>query len=98
MNDPIDPSDAAALRAAWDQLIAQLQNARDALDQPALHPPPPTARGLAEGYRYLLGFLYGSIQRAIGPTPRHPHFVRAIQPINRSTIDNADAVYLCAPI
>ncbi|MBK6286074.1 MAG: hypothetical protein IPJ33_12730 [Gammaproteobacteria bacterium] len=89
---------AAELRAAWDDLIARLQEARNAIDDPALYPPPPSERVLAEGYRYVLGFLYGSIQRVLGPSVEHPLFQRAIQPLNRSTIDNADAVYLCAPI
>lgn len=98
MNENENHLDVQRLRAGWDALIEQLQRARDALDQPALHPPPPQARGLAEGYRYLLGTVYGAIQRGIGPTPEHPYFLRAIQPLNRSTIDNADAIYLCAPI
>jgi len=89
---------AAVLRAAWDQMIEALQKARDAIDDPALHAPPPSERNLAEGYRYVLGFLHGSIQRAIGPTPEFPYFLRAIQPLNKSTIDNADAIYLSTPI
>ena len=81
-----------------DGMIAQLQDARDAIDDPKLWPPPATPRNLAEGYRYVLGFLYGSISRCLGPTPEFPYFVRAIQPLNRSTIDNCDALYLMAPI
>jgi hypothetical protein len=52
------------LRAAWDDLIAELQRARDAIDQPELMPAPPTDRNLAEGYRYLAGFLHSAIERA----------------------------------
>lgn len=89
---------ARQLKASWDKLIAQLEEARDAIDDPKLWPPPATARNLAEGYRYVLGFLYGSLARCLGPTPEFPYFVRAIQPLNRSTIDNADAIYLAAPI
>ena len=85
------------LRAAWDELLAKLAAARDALDDPALRPPPASERNLAEGYRYLLGFVYGTIGRALGD-PAFPVFRRAIEPLNKSTIDNADAVYLCAPI
>ena len=101
---PFPPPDAATLAAAkqlrtsWDTLIAQLQEARDAIDDPKLWPPPATPRNLAEGYRYVLGFLYGSIARGLGPTQEFPSFVRCIQPLNRSTIDNADAIYLAAPI
>jgi hypothetical protein len=91
-------SDAAgALRAAWNELIAGLEAAREAIDDPKLHAPPPSDRVLAEGYRYLLGFVYGSIGRALAD-PQFPHFRRAIEPTDKSTIDNADAVYLYAPI
>jgi hypothetical protein len=85
------------LRAAWDALLAQLAAARDGIDDPALHPPPPSDRNLAEGYRYLLGFLHGAIGRALND-PLFPTFRRAIEPLDKATIDNADAVYLYAPI
>jgi hypothetical protein len=88
---------AAELRAAWDALIEQLGAAREAIDDPKRHPPPPTDRNLAEGYRYLLGFLYGAIGRALDD-PYYPTFHRAIEPLDLATIDNADAVYLYAPI
>jgi hypothetical protein len=88
---------AAELRAAWSALLARLEAAREAIDDPKLHAPPPSARTLAEGYRYLLGFVYGAIGRALDD-PLFPHFRRAIEPTDKSTIDNADAVYLYAPI
>jgi hypothetical protein len=93
------PDSAASkdLRAAWNELIARLEAARDAIDDPKLYPPPPTDRNLAEGYRYLLGFLYGGIGRALDD-PHFPTFRRAIEPMDKATIDNADAVYLYAPI
>ena len=93
------PDDGARkeLRAAWNELIARLEAARDAIDDPKLYPPPPTDRNLAEGYRYLLGFLYGGIGRALDD-PYFPTFRRAIEPMDKATIDNADAVYLYAPI
>ncbi len=86
-----------SLRGAFDEMIANLQSARDALDTPALYPAPATERNLSEGYRYLLGFLMGSIERSLAD-PLYPRFRRAIQPTNRSTIDNSDAVYLAAEI
>jgi hypothetical protein len=88
---------SAELRAAWNELIAQLSGGRDAVDDPKLYPPPPSDRNLAEGYRYLLGFLYGAIGRALDD-PMFPTFRRAIEPMDKATIDNADAVYLYAPI
>lgn len=81
------------LRGAFDEMIENLQAARDALDTPELYPAPATERNLAEGYRYMLGFLLGSIERSLGD-PLYPRFRRSIQPMNRSTIDNSDAVYL----
>ena len=85
------------LRDAFDRMIDNLQQARDAIDTPALYPAPATARNLAEGYRYVLGFLLGSIERSLAD-PLYPRFRRSIQPMNRSTIDNSDAVYLGAEI
>ena len=85
------------LRAAFDQMIDQLQAARNAIDTPELYPAPADERNLAEGYRYLIGFLLGGIERALSD-PLYPRFMRAIQPMNRATIDNADAVYLYTEI
>lgn len=88
----------AALRAAWTEMIDALNRARDYVDSPALHAPPPTEQGLAEGHRYLLGFLFSSIERACLEDPDFPYFRRAIQPQDKATIDNADALYLSARI
>ena len=76
----------AELRAAWEALIEQLVAARDAIDDPSLFAPPPTDRNLAEGYRYLLGFVYGTIGRVLGD-PLFPAFRRAIEPLAKSTIE-----------
>src|ERR1043165_6370600 len=86
------------LRAAWDDLLAGLARARDAVDDPAFHPPPSPPRVLAEGYRYLRGWAHGAFERAFHTDPRRPVFRRAISPIAKSTIDNADALYLNAEI
>jgi hypothetical protein len=88
----------AALRAAWDALLGELARARDAIDDPALHPAPPNERNLAEGYRYLLGLVGQSIERAFFEDPAHPYFRQAIHLRAKSTIDNADAIYFCAAI
>ena len=55
---------ATLLRGAWDALFTDLARARDAIEDPELYAPPPDDRLLAEGYRYLLGYLYGAIERA----------------------------------
>ena len=88
---------ATLLRGAWDALFADLARARDAIEDPELYAPPPDDRLLAEGYRYLLGYLYGAIERA-SIDPRFTFLRRAIQPLDKATIDNADAIYLHAPI
>lgn len=93
------PHDAAKdLRAAWDELIAELERARDAIDQPDLMPAPPGDRNLAEGYRYLAGFVHSAVERAFHHDPRFPHFRNALSVLNKATIDNADAIYFFAPI
>ena len=89
---------SAGLRAAFDDLIASLKRARDAVESPDLHAPPPSERGLAEGYRYLLGYTFSAIERAFFENPGFPYFRRAIQPVDKATIDNADALYLSAAI
>ncbi len=86
------------LRAAWDDLMASLERARDAIDQPDLMPPPRSARNLAEGYRYLLGYVHSAIERSFHEDPVRPHFRNALSIINRATIDNADAIYFFAAL
>ncbi len=88
----------AELRAAWDDLIAELQRARDAIDDPTLYPPPASDRNLAEGYRYLMTLLYCGIERGFFEDPKFPYVRRAIQAISKATIDNADAIYFSMPI
>ncbi len=97
-NDTNDTKTRDELRAAWDAMIAQLEIARDAIDDPALMPAPPNARNLAEGYRYLMGFLHSSIERGFFEDPDFPVFRNALQLINKGTIENADAVYFMAPL
>ena len=87
-----------ALREAWDEMIQALQDARDAIDQPALMPPPATDRNLAEGYRYLMGFMHAAVERAFHSDPQRPQFRNTLSIITRGTIDNADAIYFYAPI
>ena len=86
------------LRAAWDELIANLQAARDAIDDPALHAPPPSRTAISPRAIAICSVRStATIGRVLGD-PLFPVFRRAIEPLAKSTIDNADAVYLCAPI
>ena len=89
---------AKELRAAWDDMIASLERARDAIDQPELMPPPQSERDLAEGDRYLMGYLHSAIDRSFHEDPDGPAFRNALSIINRGTIDNADAIYFYAPL
>jgi hypothetical protein len=79
-------------------MIEDLQRARDAIDQPELMPVPPDPRNLAEGYRYLMGFVHNAIERAFHEDPARPVFRNVLSIFNRATIDNADAIYFHAPI
>jgi len=94
-----DSSEAQkALKASWDEMIANLELARDGIDQPHLMPAPKSERNLAEGYRYLMGFVHSAVERAFHEDPVRPHFRNALSIITRSTIDNADAIYFFAPV
>ena len=86
------------LRAAFDDLIQSLQEARDTIDDPAYFPPAATPRVLAEGYRYLTGFVHHGIERSFHEDPDFPAFRNALSIFNKSTIENSDAVYFYAPI
>ena len=88
----------ANLRQAWESFMAELSRARDAIDDPNLLPAPANDRNLAEGYRYLLGYLHSGIERAFFSDTQFPIFRHAIQPINKATIDNADAIYFLTAV
>ncbi|MBW2724827.1 MAG: hypothetical protein JRE71_10600 [Deltaproteobacteria bacterium] len=86
------------LRSAWDDMLESLTRARDAIDQPELMPAPQNERNLAEGYRYLIGYLHTAIERAFHEDPVRPAMRNALSIFNRATIDNSDAIYFYAPI
>ncbi|MBW2288006.1 MAG: hypothetical protein JRG80_06345 [Deltaproteobacteria bacterium] len=88
----------AALRAAWDEMLEDLARARDAIDQPERMPAPASDRNLAEGYRYLMGYVHGAVERAFFEDPHFPFVRNVLQLVNKATIDNADAIYFAAPI
>ena len=100
MTELDDPTREARdeLRAAFDDLIRELQEARDTIDDPKYFPPAPDPRVLAEGYRYLAGFVHHGIERAFHEDPEFPAFRNALSIFNKSTIENADAIYFYAPI
>jgi hypothetical protein len=88
----------AQLRAAWDEMLEDLARARDAIDLPERMPAPASDRNLAEGYRYLMGYLHGAVERAFFEDPRFPFVRSVLQLVNKATIDNADAIYFAAAI
>jgi hypothetical protein len=90
--------DKAELRSAWDDLITQLQDARDIIDSPDRLAPEPSSRVLAEGYRYLAGFVHHGIERTFHSDPEFPAFRNALSMFNKSTIENSDAIYFYAAI
>lgn len=97
-NDAKVEESRAELRAAWDDLIADMQLARDVIDDPKYLGPPPTERVLAEGYRYLTGFIHHGIERSFHEDPNFPAFRNALSVFNKSTIENSDAIYFYSPI
>jgi len=96
--EEFSPETSKLLRDAFEGLLEQIQTAREAIDNPALFVPPASDRNLAEGYRYLLGYVYASFERSFFENPEFPYFRRAIPPISKSTLDNADNLYLSARI
>ena len=86
------------LRDAFDQLIEKLQAARNIIDSPDHFAPAATNRVLAEGYRYLAGYMHHGIERAFHEDRDFPSFRNALSIFNKATIDNADAIYFYAPI
>ncbi|MBW2295268.1 MAG: hypothetical protein JRG94_23610, partial [Deltaproteobacteria bacterium] len=84
--------------SAWDGMLESLTRARDAIDHPELMPAPHNERNLAEGYRYLIGYLHTAIERAFHEDPVRPAMRNALSIFNRATIDNSDAIYFYAPI
>ncbi len=96
----LDDTDGAKqqLREAFDGMMKSLEAARDIIDSPDQFAPPATQRVLAEGYRYLAGYLHHGIERAFYEDPDFPAFRNALSVFNKATIDNADAIYFYAPI
>lgn len=94
----IDNTAKLDLQTAFKGMLTELEKAREAIDDPALKPPPATARNLAEGYRYLSGYLFAASERAFTEDADFPYFRRAIQTHNKSTWDNSDNLYLSAAI
>ncbi len=90
--------DKQLLRSAWDELIGELETARDTIDNAEFFPPQSTSRVLAEGYRYLSGFVHHGVERAFHEDPDFPAFRNALSIFNKSTIENSDAIYFYAPI
>ena len=86
------------LRAAWDDMFSSLASARDAIDHAELMPAPMNERNLAEGYRYLIGFLHNAIERSFHSDKTRPAIRNVLSIFNRATIDNADAIYFSAAI
>ena len=98
MSKTTDDSALRELKSAFEEMLGRIAAGRDAIDQPSLKPPPPTDRNLAEGYRYLMGYLAAGVERSFAEDPHFPYFRRAMPVHNKSTWDNADNLYLSAAI
>lgn len=89
---------AQRLERSWRVFGKGLQEAQRSLVDPQYVPPPPTARTLAEGYRYLLGHLERMIQLEMRQHPRYPEFHRSMDMLRKWTGENPDTMYLKARI
>ena len=87
-----------ALTRGWIDFLTGLNDARSTIEDPALFPPAPTDRNLAEGYRYLLGHLARIIEAETQGHPDFPYFQRYVRMLSKWTIDNPDTMYLSSPI
>ncbi len=86
------------LDRAWDHLMEQLSQARAAMKDPACFPPPAGDRSNAEGYRYMLGHLHRLIETEVQQDPEFPYIQHHPSLTGKYTIDNADCLYLFAPL
>ena len=87
-NDPKVGAAQKELRSAFDDLIADLQAARDTIDDPQFFPPAATERVLAEGYRYLAGFVHHGIERAFHEDPDFPAASREFNESSRTWLQS----------
>ena len=98
-NEPAEPRGSESiLQGGWNEFTAELEDAREALDNPLAFPPSSTDRNLAEGYRYLLGHLVRIIEAELQQHPDFPYFQRGVRMLSKWTIDNPDTMYLLASI
>lgn len=88
----------AELRFAWSSMMDDLHAARAMLESPQFFPAPYGDRNLAEGYRYLLGQMHRLLEVEAMQNTAHPYLMRFPSNFTRYGLDNADALYLYAPI
>ena len=86
------------LEEGWHAFISGLEQAQDNLTALTALAPPTTERNLSDGYRYLMGHLVRVANYELNNNPLAPRFQRAVSFLSKWTGDNADAVYLIAPI
>lgn len=89
---------AARLQQSWRVFSNGVQEAQRSLVDPQYFPPPPSARTLAEGYRYMLGHLDRLIELEMRQDPRFPEFHRSMDMLRKWTGENPDNLYLKALI
>ena len=75
-----------------------MAEAEQALLAPENHPPEPTSRVLADGYRYMLAHINREIEMNLRNDPRFPEFFRSMDMLRKWTGENPDTMYLKAPI
>jgi hypothetical protein len=88
----------ADLDSAWDDFLGELKAARAEMQDSKNFVPPRTDRNNAEGYRYMLGHIYRMIESEVQQDSDFPYFQQHPNIISKYTIENADCLYLYAPI
>lgn len=96
--DAVTEDPTMRLEQAWNSFSKGMQEAQRSLVDPQYFPPPPTARNLAEGYRYMLGHLERMVQLEMRQHPRYPEFHRSMDMLRKWTGENPDTMYLKARI
>lgn len=104
----MDNPSVATLQSAWDTFIRGISLGRDGIDKPLpgkgpvegvdILPDIPTDRNLVDGYRYVLGQITRIIEEEVQQDARFPYFNRSMTLLSKFTGDNADQIYLDAPV
>ncbi len=98
LREVFEPAYQSELESGYADLIAGMEDAESNLTSLIAMAPPRNERHLTDGYRYLMGHMVRIANSEINNNPYVPHFERAVTFLSKWTGDNADNLYLVAPI